>query len=256
MPRPDLAALAPRSAPAPESPSTNGHRRAEDLYSEIAQLAGGLAHEIRNPLSTMRLNLDLLAEDFRASEGERERRSLVKIERIQKESHRLEGMLDDFLRYVRVGNHQTAPVDFNALIDEVRDFCEPQSLAQGIFTRVQFHPEVSKVRLHTDTFKQALLNLIRNAQQAMPDGGEIMLRTRPEGDRVALDVIDTGKGIPAEVQPRIFEPFYSTRPRGTGLGLPTTRRIIEAAGGEIVVSSEPGRGSQFTVLLPAAETSA
>jgi signal transduction histidine kinase len=237
-----------------QGPRPPAARRAEDLYAEIAQLAGGLAHEIRNPLSTMRLNLDLLAEDFRAAEGDRERRALAKIERVQRESHRLEGMLDDFLRYVRAGGLARSPVpgDLNALIEEVREFCEPQAVQHGIVTRLELAGALPRVALDPDSFKQALLNLIRNAQQAMPDGGELILRTRADGPGAALEVIDTGGGIEPSAIGRIFEPFYSTRSRGTGLGLSTTRRIVEAHGGAIGVESAPGKGSRFTLRFPPA----
>jgi signal transduction histidine kinase len=232
-------------------------RRAEDLYAEISQLAGGLAHEIRNPLSTMRLNLDLLAEDFRASESDRERRALTKIERVQRESVRLEGMLDDFLRYVRAGRfgNDLVLADLNATVEDIKDFCEPQSLQHGIVTRIQLDSNIPRLALHVDSLKQALLNLIRNAQQAMEDGGELMIRTRREECEAIVDIIDTGKGMTSDVIRRIFEPYYSTRPRGTGFGLPTTRRIIEAHGGTIEVQSTPGKGSQFTIRLPIRDAS-
>ena len=229
-------------------------RLLRDQYAEIAQLAGGLAHEIRNPLSTMRLTLDLLAEDFRDPQSDRERRALQKIERVRKESHRLEGLLEDFLRVVRVGGLPLVPGDLNAVVDDVRDFCEPQSLALGIVTRFQADPSLPTILLNVDSFKQALLNLIRNAQIAMPQGGELILRTRRRADGGArLDIIDMGVGIPPELQSRVFDAFFSTRPRGTGLGLPMTRRIVEAHGGSISLDSEPGKGTQFSLFLPAAD---
>jgi signal transduction histidine kinase len=103
-----------------------------------------------------------------------------------------------------------------------------------------------------DLFKQALLNLMLNAQHAMPDGGELILTTRRDGSEVVLDVTDTGRGMTEEVRARVFDAFYSTRPGGSGLGLPTTRKIVEAHGGTIHVQSVPGKGSQFTVRLPVA----
>ncbi|CAN5904805.1 HAMP domain-containing sensor histidine kinase [soil metagenome] len=236
--------------PAQDPDGSEANHRLRAQYNEIAQLAGGLAHEIRNPLSTMRLNLDLLAEDFRDAESVRDRRALQKIDRVRKESHRLEGLLEDFLRLVRVGQLPRLSADLNAVVEDIRDFCEPQSLSQGVVTRCQFAPNLPPIALNIDIFKQALLNLIRNAQLAMPDGGELILRTRLEGPCVVLDVIDTGSGIPEADQPRVFEPFFSTRPRGTGLGLPTTRRIVEAHGGTIDLQSEPGKGSHFTIRLP------
>ena len=222
-------------------------------YAEIAQLAGGLAHEIRNPLSTMRMNLDLLAEDFEDAEAPRDRRARQKIERLRKESERLEDILETFLKYVRIQDLRPDPADLNAAIDDLRDFCSPRAASQDVIVRAQLDDSLPPVPLDVDLFKQALLNLMLNAFQAMPDGGELHLKTRREGRWALLDVIDTGRGISEEIQGRVFEPFVSTRKGGSGLGLPTTRRIVRAHGGTIHVQSEPGKGSQFTVRLPLAE---
>ena len=229
------------------------NRRLRAQYAEIAQLAGGLAHEIRNPLSTISLNLDLLAEDFQQPDTPRDRRVLQKIERVRREGRRLQNLLEDFLRFVRVQDLRLEPADLNLVIEEMRDFCEPQAMAQGIIVRSHYADDLPRVLLDVDLFKQALLNLILNAEHAMPDGGELILTTRREDGWVVLDVTDTGVGMSEEVRARIFDAFYSTRPGGSGLGLPTTRKIVEAHGGTIRVQSEPGKGSQFAVRLPAAE---
>lgn len=229
------------------------NRRLRAQYAEIAQLAGGLAHEIRNPLSTMSLNLDLLAEDFRDAESPRERRAIQKIDRIRREANRLEGILDAFLRFARLQDLQVVPSDLNALVDDLRDFCEPQAQAHNVVFRSQYAEDLPKVPLDANLFKQALLNLIINAQNAMPDGGDLILRTRHEGLSAVLEITDTGKGMSPEVQARIFDAFYSTRPGGSGLGLPTTRKIVEAHGGTIAVQSEPGKGSCFAIRLPLAD---
>ncbi|WP_435016006.1 sensor histidine kinase [Tundrisphaera sp. TA3] len=226
------------------------HRRLREQYAEIAQLAGGLAHEIRNPLSTMGLNLDLLVEDFRGAETARDRRVLQKLERVRRETERLQDIVDDFLRFAKVQDLQTEPADLNAVVDDLRDFSEPQALAQGVVMRTQYEPGLPRVPLDVGLFKQALWNLIRNAQHAMPDGGELMLQTHRDGDFAVLDVTDTGVGMTPEVAARIFDAFYSTRPGGSGLGLPTTRKIVEAHGGTLSTESEPGQGSRFTVRLP------
>jgi two-component system, NtrC family, sensor histidine kinase HydH len=218
-------------------------------YAEVAQLAGGLAHEIRNPLSTMRLNLDLLAEDFQEPETTKDRRVLQKIERLRRDTQRLQDILEDFLRFARVQELRTVPADLNVIVDDLRDFCEPQATTKGIVVRTQYAADLPRVALDVDLFKQALLNLILNAEHAMPDGGELMLVTRRDGDDAVLDVIDTGLGMTEEVRARVFDAFYSTRPGGSGLGLPTARKIVEAHGGTIAVQSVPGKGSQFTVRL-------
>ena len=243
----------PPGAPATvtgESESRESNQRLRAQYAEIAQLAGGLAHEIRNPLSTMRLNLDLLAEEFREVESTRDRRVLQKIDRLKRETLRLQDILEDFLRFARAQELRLEPADLNAVVDDLRDFCEPQASTRGVVVRSQYDPSLPKIGLDVDLFKQALLNLILNAEHAMTDGGELILTTRREGPWCVLDVIDTGQGMTDEVRARVFDAFYSTRPGGSGLGLPTTRKIVEAHGGTIEVRSEVGKGSQFTVRLP------
>ena len=232
----------------PDGPEAVRRLRAQCL--EVSELAGGLAHEIRNPLSTMRLNLDLLAEDFADAQAPREIRALKKIDRLRVESHRLENILEDFLRFVRAQEPRRSPTDLNAVIEEVRDFCEAMGVERGIVTRAVYDADLPILPLDAELFKQALLNLIRNAQIAMPTGGELILQTRREGEFAVLAIIDTGSGIAPDALPRIFESFFSTRPKGTGLGLATTRRIVEAHGGSIAVESEPGKGSKFTIRLP------
>ncbi len=234
-----------------DDPAINRRLRAQ--YAEIALLAGGLAHEIRNPLSTMGLNLDLLVEDFKGAETARDKRVLQKLERVRRETVRLQDIVEDFLRFARVQDLRAGPADLNDVVDDLRDFCEPQAVGQNVVIRTQYDPDLPQVPLDVDLFKQALWNLIRNAQHAMPDGGELMLQTRREGDEAVLDVTDTGVGMTGEVAARVFDAFYSTRAGGSGLGLPTTRKIVEAHGGSIALQSEPGQGSRFTVRLPLGE---
>ncbi|MCA1685684.1 MAG: two-component sensor histidine kinase [Planctomycetia bacterium] len=226
------------------------NQRLRERYAEIAQLAGGLAHEIRNPLSTMSLNLDLLAEEFQNPETNRERRVVQKIDRLRRESQRLQDILENFLRFARVQELRLEPADLNVVVEELRDFFEPQAMTQGIVIRTQYEPDLPAMNLEVDLFRQALLNLFINARQAMPDGGELLLRTRSEGPWNVLEITDTGVGMPEDVRARVFDAFYSTRAGGSGLGLPTTRKIVEAHGGSIRVESEPGKGSQFTLRLP------
>ena len=153
----------------------------------------------------------------------------------------------------RIQDLKLEPTDLNSIIDELRDFSEPQAATKGIVIRTSFAADLPSTRIDRDLFKQALLNLVLNAQHAMPSGGELILTTRLEKPWVSLDVIDTGQGMPEEVRARIFDAFFSTRAEGSGLGLPTTRKIVEAHGGSIDVQSEPGKGSQFTIRLPVCE---
>ena len=225
-------------------------------YAEISQLAGGLAHEIRNPLSTLSLNLDLMAEDFEDAESPRDRRVKTRIERLMREVDRLQGIVENFLRFARVQDLDLVPTDLNSVVDELRDFQEPQAAARGIVIRTSFAADLPRVDLDADLFKQALLNLLLNAQYAMPSGGDLILTTRREGESAVLDVIDTGVGMTDEIRSRIFDAFYSTRSGGSGLGLPTVQKIVEAHGGTIEVQSEPGKGSRFSIRIPLARPAA
>lgn len=247
------AGLSPRSAEANDNGprTTDNEQRLRDQYAEIAQLAGGLAHEIRNPLSTLQLNLQLLAEDLQNPETPRERRSLQRVERLHHEVQRLHGILENFLRFARIQDLDLRPADLNQIVEELRDFYEPHAATKSIVIRTHFAGDLPRVLLEPDVFKQALLNLVLNAEHAMASGGELILTTRRDGPSVVLDVIDTGVGMTEDVRSRIFDPFFSTRAQGSGLGLPTTRKIIEGHRGTIRVQSEPGKGSRFTIQLPA-----
>ncbi|NIL97998.1 MAG: sensor histidine kinase [Planctomycetales bacterium] len=221
-----------------------------DQYAEFVQLVGGLAHEIRNPLSTIRLNMELLAEDFSNARTPVERRAANKISVVQRECLRLQELLDDFLNFARLRQLELAPHNLNTQVTAVLDLFQPQAEASGIEVQRYLDPDLPRVLLDPETLRAALLNLVLNAQQAMPSGGQLVVRTRTTTQGVALDLIDTGCGMDAATINRAFDAFFSSKPGGTGLGLPTTRKIIKAHGGSLSVQSEPGRGSQFTIELP------
>ena len=221
-------------------------------YVELAELAGGFVHDLKNHLSTLRLNLQLLAEDFQEPQSQRERRALDRIVRLQNECQRLVDISNEFLRFARVKDLELAPSNLGGVVEELTDFFGPMARVASIEIKSYIPADLPPVALNRDLFKQALLNLLLNAQQAMPNGGEITLLARTEPEGVVLDLIDTGQGMSPEVLAKAFRPFYSTRGGGTGLGLPTTRKIIEAHGGRIEVQSEAGHGTKFTIHLPAA----
>ncbi len=187
--------------------------RLRERYAEIAQLAGGLAHEIRNPLSTMSLNLDLLAEEFQHPESTREKRIVQKIDRLRRESQRLQDILENFLRYARVQEPRLETTDLNVVVEELRDFFEPTAMDQNIVIRTQYESDLPRMSLDSGLFRQALLNLFINARHALPDGGELLLRTRSEGPWNVLEVTDTGVGMSEDVRDHVFDPFYTTRAR-------------------------------------------
>jgi signal transduction histidine kinase len=221
-----------------------------DQYTEIARLAGALAHEIKNPLSTIRLNMQLLAEDLEGAESPAERRALKRIDVVGRECQRLQDLLDDFLKYAKVRKLNREPTDLNRQIDDLLDFFSPEAREAGIEIVRYLDPELPAVLLDREAFRGALLNLIINAKQAMPGGGQLVVRTRSLGDLAAVYLIDTGHGVDEKTAKHMFEAFFSTKPGGSGLGLPTTSKIIEAHGGRIRVESEVGHGTQFTIELP------
>ena len=239
--------VTPSTAPPPD----DDRQRLVDQYTEIARLVGGLAHEIKNPLSTIRLNMELLAEDFQADESPRSRRALAKIVIVQQECQRLQDVLDDFLNFAKVRELKLEPIDLNDLVRQILEFYAPKAAESNIELLPYLTSDLPSVLVDRESLRGALFNLILNAQQAMPDGGQLALLTQPTGRGVALHLIDTGCGMDDKTQARIFEAFYSTKPGGSGLGLPTARKIVEAHGGRIFLQSKPGKGTHFTIELPA-----
>ena len=232
------------------APNDDLNRWLVDQYTEIARLAGGLAHEIKNPLSTIRMNMELLAEDFRDSDDARDRRAMKKVELVQQECRRLQDLLDNFLQFSKAHRLNLQPSDLNAQVRQVLDFYRPKARQSGVEVAEYLTGSLPTVLLDREAFHGALLNLVLNAEQAMPQGGQLVVRTYGTPDGVALDLIDTGCGMDAQTRARVFDAFFSTKRGGSGLGLPTTRKIIEGHGGAIALQSELGRGTQVTLKLP------
>jgi len=220
-------------------------------YNELAELAGSLAHEIKNPLSVIRMNMDLLAEDFAEPETQRERRSLAKIDLVKQQCIRLENLLNDFLRFARLRNLDLHAGGLNEQVERVLDLFEPQASEAAVEIIRLLDPELPSILLEPQTLQASLVNLVKNSLEAMPNGGTLTARTRPTRLGVALDLIDTGCGVDEQTAMHMFEAFYSTKNGGSGLGLPTARKIVEAHGGRIDVQSSVGHGTQFTLEFPA-----
>jgi signal transduction histidine kinase len=223
-------------------------------YAALAELAGGFIHEIKNHLNTLNLNLQLLAEDFQEPQNQRERRALTRVQKLQGECQRLVDLSNDFLQFARLKDIPLEAGDLAKVVEEMIDFFTPTARAAGIDIKSYLAADLPPVLLNTEMFRQALLNLLLNAVQAMPHGGDLTIQASAENQRVSLSLIDTGTGIAPDVLPKIFKPFFSTKGKsdGTGLGLPTTRKIIEAHQGVIDVQSEVGKGTKFTIRLPVA----
>ncbi len=224
----------------------------------LSRLAGGLAHELKNPLSTIGLHLALLEEEWRKADPAKARRSLQGLERVRAEVGRLNDILEDFLRYARTEVLERAPTDLNALMEQVERFVRPELASQKITLRVYGDPALPRLNVDGPRLRQALLNLIINARQAMESrgSGQINLITRREPGWALIEVVDDGPGMSPEVLARCFEVWYSTKQGGSGLGLPTVRRLLEAHGGRFDLESAPGRGTRAVLRLPLAAAEA
>jgi len=233
-------------------------REYTEQLEELSRLTGELAHELKNPLSTIKINLKLVSEDLAdsnnvpsdAQNNHRLARAVRKIAVIQKELDRLEQILDGFLKYVGKVKLQPADVDVNELVGDMVDFYSPQCYSRSITVRVALYNKPLVCKVDADMLKQIILNLFINAQQAIDAGGELIIKTAAQNQSAVIQISDTGRGIAPEKLAKIFDAFYSSRPQGVGLGLATVKKIIEAHKGTITVDSEPGKGTQFTIKLP------
>lgn len=237
--------------------------RTAERLAEIGSMTGGLAHEIKNPLSTIGLNAQLLSEavaDLDLPEQDKGRLTR-RVGALKLETERLRGILSDFLEYAGELRLAISPVDVGTLLEELGDFFDPQARASGVRLRVEPPRPPVTARIDGPHVKQAMLNLMLNALSVM-DHPEVTTRDmilrgeacEDEGvPSVRLHVIDTGPGMTSETVGKIFRPYFTTRAGGTGLGLPTARRIAEAHGGRLDVHTTPGVGSDFFIVLPITE---
>ncbi|MFK8111140.1 MAG: PAS domain-containing sensor histidine kinase [Rubripirellula sp.] len=219
-------------------------------YEELAELAGSLAHEIKNPLSVIHMNIDLLSEDLAEIDSPIARRSNDRVDIVRQQCERMESLLRDFLRYTRLRDIDLVSGSLNDQVEMVLRAYQAQADRDSIDIKRYLDSDLPAISLHSDSLQAALMNLVKNALEAMESGGQLMVRTYATRKSVALDLIDNGSGVDDNTVLHMFEPFYSTKDGGSGLGLPTARKIIEAHGGRISVQSEVGRGTKFVLEFP------
>ncbi len=226
-------------------------RQSAARASYVGLLASGLAHEIRNPLNAMNMNLQMLEEELAARPEPCDPDHFELLESTKSEIKRLDRLVNNFLAYARPARPRFEANDLNTLAKEVVRLLEADFRQSGVELRSDLEPLLPQVETDETQLKQALINLLVNARQVLEGGGTVTLRTRagPAGEAV-VEVQDDGPGIPTEVRERIFEVFYSSRGGGTGLGLPIARQIVERHGGRIEVDSSEGRGTTFRIRLP------
>jgi signal transduction histidine kinase len=217
-----------------------------ERVSALGDVAAAFAHEVRNPLNAVSVGLQRLGSEFAAAPADDHER-LVGL--MQGEVRRLNAIVEQFLSLARPLPLAPAPFAVPDLLEEIATLVEGDACPSGVTVRVDVPAEAVTVTADRDHLKQVLLNLALNGLQAMEKGGTLTLSAGRAREDVTVAVEDTGTGIPAELLPRVFDPYFTTRARGLGLGLAIARRIVEEHGGSITVESRPGHGSRFAVRL-------
>ncbi|MBT4524895.1 MAG: HAMP domain-containing histidine kinase [Phycisphaerae bacterium] len=228
--------------------------QASERMAEIGNMTSGLAHEIKNPLSTVGLNAQLLAEDIDHLDApEKEKVKITKrLDSLSREVHRLKGILDDFLQFAGRMKLHCEEIDLRLVLSELEDFYHPQCDRESIVMRMQMPEKPVMANVDASLLKQAVLNLLINATHAMQDSEqkELMVRLKTTENEACIHIIDTGNGIEEDRISEIFHPYVSSKQGGTGLGLPTALRIAQEHGGQLVLNSTVGQGSDFTLCVP------
>jgi signal transduction histidine kinase len=220
---------------------------ATERLATIGKMAAHVTHEVRNPLSSIALNLELLEEEIGGDEAES--RALVRA--ISREVERLSALSGQYLSMAKNQPPRLEPELLAEVVEDAAEFMRPELRRHGISLVVEADPQTPLVPVDEAQLKQALFNLIRNAREAMSEGGTIRVSVAPRGGGAVLTVEDEGPGIELEAAERLFDPFFTTKRHGTGLGLAVTRQIVAAHGGKIRYELRPEGGSRFVLELPA-----
>lgn len=234
---------------------TDRQREAQEtLESErvaaLQLLAAGVAHEIGNPLNSLTIHLQLLERRLRKLPEGQQENLLHPLEVAQEEIKRLDTIVTQFLRAIRPAPMHRAPQDLNSLVRDAAEFLQPELKSRNILLELDLAPGLPVLDLDQDQLKQAFYNIIKNASEAMKQGGMLKIRTNSDAEWVNITFSDTGGGMTQETMARVFEPYFTTKKTGSGLGLMITQRIVRAHGGEVVLESDPGRGLRLTIRLP------
>lgn len=224
--------------------------RQADRLRAVGELAASIAHEIRNPLASIASSIEMLSESASLDEGEQKLLGII-----LKESGRLNHIIEEFLAYARERAPEVAPHSIGTILEEVVMLFRNTAAARGTVIEVCAPDEAPRVLADEGQLKQVFFNLLRNATDAMPGGGRIQIDIEPGApgaDELCVRVRDTGCGMPREMLEHVFDPFYSTKGQGVGIGLATAEKIVRAHAGTISVESAPGGGTTFAITLPCA----
>ena len=234
---------------------TERHRAAQEtLESEriaaLQLLAAGVAHEIGNPLNSLTIHLQLLERRLRKLPAEQQSTLLHPLEVAQEEIKRLDTIVTQFLRAIRPAPLQRARQDLNSLVRDAAEFLGPELKSRNILLELDLASGLPVLEVDQDQLKQAFYNIVKNSSEAMKQGGLLKIRTGSDSEWVNINFADTGGGMTQEAMARIFEPYFTTKQSGSGLGIMITQRIVRAHGGEVVIESDPGNGLKITIRLP------
>ncbi len=224
-------------------------RRAESLAS-LTTLAAGVAHEIKNPLGSIGIHIQLMQKMLAAAKSVPSSDISGYLDIVNEEVERLNRIVMDFLFAVRPMDINLSNHDLNALLHEIMDFMKYEISEGGVELVEDYQVDIPHILLDDKFIKQAILNIVKNALNAMPDGGTLTVTTRYRGDEVLLRIIDTGSGMSEEVLNKIFEPYFTTKEFGSGIGLTIVYKIVKEHRGEISVISQEGKGTTFTLSFP------
>ena len=223
-------------------------RRAENLAS-LTTLAAGVAHEIRNPLTSMSIHLQLIQRALMTIVVEK---AEIKesLNAMSEEIQRLNKIVVDFLFAVRPMNSELREGDINDVVAQLLSFLSPELTESSIKVKTKLSARLPPAQIDERLLREALQNIVKNAKAAMPTGGTLVVSTTFEGERICITLQDTGTGISTDIRDKIFEPYFTTREFGSGLGLTLTYKIIKEHAGDIEVTSKLGSGTIFSVYIP------
>jgi PAS domain S-box-containing protein len=229
-----------------------GEAQRAQHFALLGRLAAGVSHEIRNPLGAIFLHVDLLEEELQQPTPESPNQIAQALLEIRTQMGRLDELVQDYLSLVRVSNIELQPEDLGLCVQAWSAEMQAQAAAQGVTLQIKGLEHLGQVQFHASTLRRAMLNLVQNALDVVAEGGTVSITGQTTATQVQLQVRDTGSGIAVERLEHIFEPLYTTKPGGTGLGLYIVREIVAAHGGQITVASVEGQGTTFTITLPRA----
>ena len=221
-----------------------------ERLNALMLLAAGVAHEIGNPLNSLHIHLQLMERTVQKLDDGAKEELERSIGVARSEVNRLDSIVTQFLKAIRPSQPQLRPENVNTIVEEAVRFFTPELQDRGILVEQELRSDLPLLQLDRDQMKQAFYNMIKNSLEAMHRHGRLRIRTDLDDTHVVLQFIDTGGGISAENLNRVFEPYFTTKPSGTGLGLLIVRRIVREHGGELSIESSEGRGLTLTIRLP------